>query len=258
MNGERATQRTILIVSGGDRIKFLQGMVTNDIERLKGQLIYTALLTPQGKYLVDFFVLEQGDTVLLDVDSGFADSLLQRLTLYKLRADVSIEKSTLNVVRGTGAEPEGAFADPRNKALGWRAYGYETGQKPSIDWDAIRVEHCIPKTGVELIPNDTFILEAGFERLCGVDFKKGCYVGQEVTARMKHKTQLRKGLAAVVVEGFAPVATPIVANGKPLGTLFTQANGHGIAYLRFDRATQQMTAGKAVVGLKNPPIDETS
>ena len=117
-----------------------------------------------------------------------------------------------------------------------------------MDWDAIRVAHLIPETGIELIPNDSYLLECGFERLHGVDFRKGCYVGQEVTARMKHKTELRKGLVRVQVDGAAPVGTEIVtADGKPAGTLFTQSGGQAIAHLRLDRAEGEMRAGEAVV-----------
>ena len=253
MNGERATQRTVLIVTGADRIKFLQGMITNDTDHLKNGLIYAALLTPQGKYLADFFVLEQKEGVLLDVDSALAGGLLQRLNMYKLRADVRIKEASINVLRGTGPVPDGGHPDPRHVALGWRLYSELPGGEPIIDWDAIRVEHCIPQTGIELTPNDTFPLEAGLERLSGVDFKKGCYVGQEVTARMKHKTELRKGLATVLVQGSAPVGTPITADGKAAGALFTQANGQGIAYLRFDRAKGDMKAGEALVILKKSP-----
>jgi tRNA-modifying protein YgfZ len=104
----------------------------------------------------------------------------------------------------------------------------------------------VPETGVELVPEDTYILEAGFERLNGVDFRKGCYVGQEVTARMKHKTELRKGLARVRVEGTPPPpGTEIVADGKPAGTLYSVADGLGLAHLRFDRAGGAMAAGEA-------------
>jgi hypothetical protein len=169
--------------------------------------------------------------------------------MYRLRAAVTIEDSGLHVRRGTGPAPEGALPDPRHPALGWRLYGAETGDD-GTDFDAIRVDHCIPEAGIELIPNDTFILEAGFERLHGVDFRKGCYVGQEVTARMKHKTELRKGLATVEVDGTAPVGTPLLtADGKEAGTLYTQSHGRGIAYLRFDRADAPLTAGPATVRL---------
>ncbi|MFO7921466.1 MAG: folate-binding protein, partial [Nioella sp.] len=205
-----------------------------------------ALLSPQGKFLADFFLLDRGEDILLDVSGARSPDLYRRLAMYKLRADVTIEDSGLPVARGLGAPPEGACPDPRDAALGWRGYGMAGGD-PQVDWDAIRVDRCIPETGIELIPDDSYILEAGFDRLNGVDHRKGCYVGQEVTARMNHKTVLRKGLVTVTVAGSAPVGTPITADGKPAGTLFTQSGGQGIAYLRFDRAKGDMTAGDAVV-----------
>ncbi|MEM0944029.1 MAG: tRNA-modifying protein YgfZ, partial [Pseudomonadota bacterium] len=133
--------------------------------------------------------------------------------------------------------------------LGWRIYG---GDGPDrgvrAGYDALRVALTVPEAGAELLPDETFILEAGFERLHGVDFRKGCYVGQEVTARMKHKTTLRKGLVQVAVEGSADPGTEIVAgSGKPAGKLFTQAGGLGLAHLRFDRAGVGMRAGDAEV-----------
>jgi len=238
--------RRILEITGSEAESFLQGIVTNDLARLDEGLVYTALLTPQGKYIADFFLLRQGDALLLDVDESLAPALMQRLTLYKLRADVQITETDLRVRRGTGPAPEGAQPDPRHPDLGWRLYGAEGGDD-GTDFDAIRVAHCIPETGIELTP-DTFILEAGFDRIGGVDFRKGCYVGQEVVARMKHKTELRKGLTRVAVSGEAPAGTAITtAEGKTAGTLLTQAGGHAIAYLRFDRAGPGMTAGDARV-----------
>jgi folate-binding protein YgfZ len=112
-------------------------------------------------------------------------------------------------------------ADPRHPALGWRLYGAEGGDD-GTDFDALRVKHLIPETGAELTP-DTFILETGFDRINGVDFRKGCYVGQEVTARMRHKTELRKGLARVAVAGDAAPGAEITADGKPAGVLHTRA-----------------------------------
>lgn len=147
--------------------------------------------------------------------------------------------------------------DPRDEALGWRLYGPDpealltvagAAQAGRAAWDALRVRLGIPETGVELVPEESFVLEAGFERLAGVDFRKGCYVGQEITARMKHKTELRKRVVRVAVEGAAPPGTPIVtAEGKPAGTLFTQAGGEALAHLRLDRATGPLTAGDAMV-----------
>lgn len=238
--------RRIFEITGTDAEHFLQGLVTNDLAKLDRGLVYTAMLTPQGKYLADFFLLRRGDAILLDVDDSLADGLVQRLSMYKLRADVRITETNLQVYRGTGDKPDGALPDPRNDALGWRLYGSEAGDD-GTDFDAIRVAHCIPESGVELTP-DTLILEVGLERLNGVDFRKGCYVGQEVTARMKHKTELRKGLTTVAVEGAAPAGTAIITpEGKQAGMLYTQSGGRGIAHLRFDRAVPGMTAGDAGV-----------
>ena len=159
--------------------------------------------------------------------------------------------------KGMGAEDFAYFVSTKEKVPG--AYfqvggtpqevidAAEAGGPPAIDWDAIRVAHAIPESGVELVPDDSFILEMGFERLNGVDFRKGCYVGQEVTARMKHKTELKKGLVTVGIDGSAAVGTEIFSGDKPVGTLFTQSGGKAIAYLRFDRAGPEMTAGDAAV-----------
>ena len=234
--------RRILALSGKDREAFLQGLVTNDVRRAP---CWSALLTPQGKYLADFLIVPDGERLLIDVDEGLAGDLIRRLSMYKLRSDVALEPTDLQVTRGTGPAPDGAIADPRDPALGWRLYGAETGDDGS-DWDAIRVAHTIPQSLIELIPNETFILEAGFERLHGVDFRKGCYVGQEVTARMKHKTELKKGLVTLGIDGTAPVGTPILLpDGREAGTLFTQSGGRAIAHMRFDRMVEGLAAGDA-------------
>lgn len=232
--------RQIIRITGEDRLEFLQGLVTNDVKRAP---IWAALLTPQGKYLADFFIVPDGEALLLDVHHDLAEDVLKRLTLYKLRSKVTLEQVDMPVACGTGPAPDGAVTDPRDKALGWRHYG-GTGDDGS-DWDAIRVAHVIPETLIELIPNDTFILEAGFERLHGVDFRKGCYVGQEVTARMKHKTELRKGLTRLRIEGQTEPGTPITREGKEVGTVFTQSGGAALAHVRFDRLGDGMEAGDA-------------
>ena len=236
--------RRVLRLTGADTHDFLQGLVTNDVGGLQSGAVYAAMLTPQGKYLADFFLVPDGDSVLLDVAEPLADGLAKRLSLYKLRSDVAIADTDLVPARGPGAAPDGAWPDPRDASLGWRAY--DGRDSAPADWDALHVAACVPRSGIELTP-DTFILEAGFERLNGVDFRKGCYVGQEVTARMKHKTELRKGLAKVAVDGAVDPGTPITAGGKTAGTLFSQAGGEGIAYLRFDRAGPDMEAGAARV-----------
>ncbi|MDO5643606.1 MAG: folate-binding protein, partial [Paracoccus sp. (in: a-proteobacteria)] len=169
------TNRRLFRVTGPDRVAFLQGLVSNDVRRAP---VYAALLSPQGKYLADFFIIPDGDDgLLLDVAAEQADDLFKRLTMYKLRAKVDIAPDPRVVSRGTGPAPDGAVPDPRDPALGWRGYG--VGDDDATDWDALRVAHLIPEAGAELIPNDSYILEMGFERLNGVDFRKGCYVGQE-------------------------------------------------------------------------------
>jgi len=242
------SERTILSLTGPEAEEFLQGLVTNDVSRAqadKDGIVYAALLTPQGKYLSDFFIIGTGDGLLIDVAASHAAGLFQKLSLYKLRSAVEIAQSPLTVKIGTGPVPPGALADPRHPDLGWRLYGDEGGSD-GTDWDALRVAHVIPETGVELTP-ETYILEAGFERLNGVDFRKGCFVGQEIVARMKHKTELKKGLAAVQIDGEAPQGTPITTDGKPTGTLYTQSGGRALALLRFDRATGPMQAASATL-----------
>jgi folate-binding protein YgfZ len=238
--------RRLVTLTGADALTFLQGLVSNDVRRLdQPGIVYAALLTPQGKYLADFFVVNTGEVLLLDLPEGLADTTLRRLSMYRLRADVQMAPAALAVTRGTGAPPEGALPDPRHPALGWRHYGVPLPEA-DVDWDALRVEHMIPETGIELIPDETFILEAGFEALNGVDFRKGCYVGQEVTARMKHKTELRKGLTRLRIEGAAPVGTPILMeDGREAGTIFTQSGGRALAHMRFDRMDAPLTAGEA-------------
>jgi tRNA-modifying protein YgfZ len=253
MTGEAAPDRTLWHLTGKDALSFLQGLVSNDMRPLEAApgIVWAALLTPQGKYLADFFVVRcaPDSPLLIDIAPALAPATLKRLTMYRLRADVQIAAAPLHAVRGLGPIPADALPDPRHPALGWRAWRAAPGATPSTDWDAIRVAHCIPESGIELIPDESYLLESGFERLHGVDFRKGCYVGQEVTARMKHKTDLRKGLTRVSVAGAAPVGTEILADGKPAGHLFTQSGGYGIAYLRFDRAHTDMTAGQATLRL---------
>lgn len=238
--------RTIIRVAGQDPAKFLQGLVTNDLRRLQTDgIVYAAFLSPQGKYLADFFLVAQSDgAILVDVDDALGSELLKRLMMYKLRSPVTLERVEMPVSRGTGPAPEGALSDPRHPALGWRLYGTSLPED-GTDWDALRVAYCIPESGVELLPGETFILEAGFERLNGVDFRKGCYVGQEVTARMHHKTTLAKGFVTVNLEGSAPLGTEILSDDKSAGRLYTQSVGQAIAYLRFDRATGALKAGDA-------------
>ena len=255
--GYHATDRAVLRLTGADTRDFLQNLITNDVHGLDRGVVYAALLSAQGKYLFDFFLVPDGDAILVDVHADRAPALAQRLGIYKLRADVTIAVADCGVILGTGALPDDvpAFSDPRHPELGWRAYPADPeallariAALDPAEMVALRIRLGVPETGIELMPEDAYILEMGFERLHGVDFRKGCYVGQEVTARMKHKTELRKGLARVRVEGEAPPpGTAIEAEGRPAGMLYSTAGGLGLAHLRFDRAGGDLGAGDAAV-----------
>lgn len=253
--GFAAPDRAVLRIGGAEARDFLQGLVTNDTRKLDDGPLYAALLSPQGKYLFDFLLLPDGPDVLIDVAADRAAALAQRLALYRLRAPITIAPEPRAVTLGLGPLPEGArvVADPRHPRLGWRAYGDHAAVAPldPAEHTALRIALGVPESGQDLIPDDSYILEMGFERLGGVDFRKGCYVGQEVTARMKHKTELRKGLACVTLDGpVPPPGTEITAEGKVAGTLLSVAGTLGLAYLRFDRATGTMEAGPARVTLR--------
>ncbi|RVT85512.1 folate-binding protein [Rhodobacteraceae bacterium CCMM004] len=246
------TDRTVLSLTGADAVPFLQDLASNDVTG--PNLTYAALLTPQGKYLADFFVLNRDGTVWLDVAADLAQPLAQRLSMYRLRRDVTIAAADVAVARGSGPAPDGAHADPRHPALGWRAYDTDLPADDGTDWDALRVTHLVPESGIELLPNDSYPLEMGLDRLNGIDFRKGCYVGQEVTARMKHKTALKKGLTRVLIEGAAAAGTPITAGDRPAGTLHTRSGDRALAWLRFDRAEGEMQAGPATLR-RDPTAD---
>ena len=227
-------KRTILRISGPDREKFLHGLLTRDVPETG--LGYAALLTPQGKYLADFLTFRDADAFYLDVCADQAPGLAQRLAMYRLRSEVEIADGGMTVARGVGEVPGGALSDPR-PGMGWRHYG--TVGDGDVDWDAVRVEHLVPQSGNELIANESYILEMGFERLGGVDFRKGCFVGQEVVARMKHKTELRKGL--VRVRGAVTRGAAITNAGRDAGMVYTVSGDRALAYLRFDRAEGMVT-----------------
>ncbi|WP_298434394.1 folate-binding protein [uncultured Jannaschia sp.] len=231
--------RSVLRISGPDRETFLHGLITRDVPDTG--LGYAALLTPQGKYLADFLTFRDADAFYLDVAADLAAGLAQRLAMYRLRAKVEIAVSDLVPTRHATEVP-GAMADPR-PGMGWHSYDGTPGD--DTDWDARRVEHMVPETGIELIPNETFILEMGFERLGGVDFRKGCYVGQEIVARMKHKTELRKGLARIAGTDLVQGAE-ITAAGKAAGTVHTVSGDRALAYLRFDRVDGMEAGGVPV------------
>jgi len=233
--------RCIIRISGKDKRSFLQGLITNDIHKIDHGLVYAALLSAQGKFQYDFFLFADGEDVMMDIDQEMAAALQKKLMLYRLRADVHFQETALGVARGVERAPEGALQDPRHPKMGWRLYGQDLPPEMPFDWQAHRIRLGIPEAHSELTP-DSYILEMGFEQMNGVDFKKGCYVGQEIIARMKHKTQLRKGLRRVTCAEAVATHTPILSKGKEVGFIGTQSGTEALAYLRFDRISDEMTA----------------
>ncbi len=233
--------RCIVRISGKDNRSFLQGLITNDIHKIDHGLVYAALLSAQGKFQYDFFLFADGEEVMMDIDQEMAAALQKKLMLYRLRADVHLEETDLSVARGVERAPEGALQDPRHPKMGWRLYGQDLPPEMPFDWQAHRIRLGIPEAHSELTP-DSYILEMGFEQMNGVDFKKGCYVGQEIIARMKHKTQLRKGLRRITCAKAVALHTPILSKGKEVGFIGTQSGTEALAYLRFDRISDEMTA----------------
>lgn len=239
--------REIIRITGNDARDFLQGLVTNDVNKIDQGLVYTALLTPQGKFLFDFFLFADGPDVMLDVAADQFQPLLKRLGMYRLRADVDFNAAPFYVECGLGKPPQDGFADPRHQDMGWRRYS-SNPVEDNFDWTAQRIACLVPESGNELTA-DSYILEWGFETLNGVDFSKGCYVGQEIIARMKHKTKLRKGIARVAIKTPVSLHTPIMSRGKEAGYICSQASGDALAYLRFDRIGDNMTANGVPISL---------
>ncbi len=264
--------RAVLALGGGEVREFLQGLVSNDVERLGTErAIYAALLTPQGKYLFDFFLADTGDGLLLEGEAARLAPLAKRLAMYRLRADVTIEEASdfaVHAVFGEGAaealdlpaeagaarllEDGGvAFVDCRDARAGVRLLGpvdAEFAHLPAADaedYDRHRLALGLPDGSRDLEVERSILLEADFEALNGVDFKKGCYVGQEVTARTKHRGLVRKRLLRVAIEGPLPApGTPILAGGREVGTLRSGRDDRALALLRLDAvdAGPEMTA----------------
>ncbi len=256
--------RGVIQVSGDDATSFLQGLLTNDVERLGvGEARYAGLLSPQGKILFDMLVVrapaETGAAFLLDCAAVQAVDLTRRLGFYKLRARVSIAdaSSALAVVAYWGEEPDGApgsvrYADPRDSRLGWReilprAAARTVGDEHAPTYEALRIGAGVPKGGVDFLYGDAFPHDANFDLLQGVDFAKGCYVGQEVVSRMKHRGAARKRIERVKVLGEPPPpGTPVLDGELAAGTLGSSSGREGLAMLRLDRVEDANAAGRAL------------
>jgi hypothetical protein len=241
MSTAHLSDRSVLSISGPDARSFLQGLITNDIGKLGAdRILYAALLTPQGKILFDFFLHERDSQVLLDCASESAEALEKRLSLYRLRAKVEIAKrGDLAVMAYWGNEtpPPEARPDPRIRALGWRsivpAGPFEADASP---YAAHRLDLGVPE-GNDFGRDAMFALDAGLDELQGVSFDKGCYVGQELSARMKHRGTARKRLLPIAAHAPAlpAAATPVSAAGREIGNLTSTYGNRGFALLRLDR-----------------------
>jgi len=254
--------RGVLRVRGVDARKYLQGLITNDIAKAQGgTAIHAGLLSPQGKILFEFFVLPEGEGFLIDAAQDRAEELLKRLLFYRLRAQVEIEREPSLAVAaawgGAPSLPQGAiaYADPRLAALGVRllipgdtsAADLGCAAASEDDYRAFRIALGVPEGGRDYGFGDTFPHEALFDQLNGVDFAKGCYVGQEVVSRMEHRGTARKRI--VPVEGEAPLPAPgtsVEAGGVPIGTLGSVSGTSGLAMIRLDRAEDAVSHGKAL------------
>jgi tRNA-modifying protein YgfZ len=260
------SDRGVVKVAGGDARDFLNGLVTTDVTQVRPGLgRFGALLTPQGKISVDFLITEapagHGGGFLLDCPRALAQTVADKLTFYKLRAKVAVENLSENL-GGLAAwdgdpavVPDLAFADPRDTALGWRILVPEELAQKTADligaelvdssaYDAHRIAAGVPRGGLDFIYGDAFPHETNMDRLHGIDFDKGCYVGQEVVSRMQHRGTARTRTIRVIVDGAAPEpGAAILAGDKPVGTIGSTSGQNALALIRIDRAADALQAG---------------
>ncbi len=235
------TDRALLRLSGEDAVSFLHNIVTCDVESLAiGSASFGALLSPQGKVLFDFFVLRTDDGFVLETSKEQRDALMKRLTFYKLRADVMIQPhDDLVVVTWDGVDEDG-FEDPRLAALGYRNYATSPPDKNAqADWHRHRIALGVPESERDFGLGDAFPHEVLMDQFdgAGVDFSKGCYVGQEVVSRMQHRGTARSRIVVVRGEADLPSATSTIqADGKTVGSLGSSHDKLGLAIVRLDRA----------------------
>ena len=272
---ERLESRGILSVGGEDRTTFLQGLISNDIDRVAvDRAIWAALLTPQGKYLHDFFVAGIDETLYLDCESDRLMDLGKRLHRYKLRAQVELgigegmagyalfgggALEALNLSADAGAARSRldgiVYTDPRLPAVGARALlpacdaenfletlGFHAADTNS--YETLRLEHGLSDGSRDLIVEKSTLLESNFDELHGVDWDKGCYMGQELTARTKYRGLVRKRLMPVRIDGPVPeLGTPLMAGDKEIGEMRSGQNSRGLALIRLERFEEADTDG---------------
>ncbi len=241
----RLPARSVIEVAGDDRVAFLQGLVSNDVSRAEpGRAVWAALLTPQGKWLADFFILSDGAALLLDVEAAQAAMIAQRLSRYRLRSVVTITPAALVVHAAWDGPPdtEGvaeaiAAPDPRLDDAGWRVFAPTLLSVSATDqeYDLHRLSLGLPDGSRDLEAEKTVLLEAGFDELNGVSWSKGCYMGQELTARTKYRGLLKRRLVPVGVEGTLPEPnTPVLRDGAEVGAMRSGRGTLGMTLLRLE------------------------
>ena len=248
-------ERGVIEVGGEDRIDFLQGLISNDVTlAAPGQAVWAALLTPQGKYLADFFILADADRLLLDCERAQIPMLLQRLSRFRLRSKVTLRAAEEFAVHVAwdGAPTAQAIAapDPRLPEAGWRLL--VTTPLPTtaleLDWDRHRLALGLPDGSRDLETEKTVLLEAGFDELHGISWTKGCYMGQELTARTKYRGLLKRRLVPVSVSGSLPApGAPVLRDGTEVGTMRSGRDQSGLAVLRIDAMRDNLACGNATL-----------
>lgn len=233
--------RAVITVGGPDARTFLNGLLTQEVETLAAdKMRFSGLLTPQGRLLYDLFVAAVGDRLLLDVAAEHRDAILARLALYRLRAKVELAASGSAVLAKFPAHAdereEGWFADPRLPTLGWRAYGLGVATTATEDdYDAHRLALGVPGPA-DWGTDKTYPIEANFDLLNGIDFKKGCFVGQETTSRMKRRGTVKTRMLPIVFDGPPPAfGTEVLAGELRAGEMLSGRDGRAMALLRLDR-----------------------
>lgn len=252
MSSAFLADRAFIHVSGTGATDFLQNLITADIESMpEGEARASALLTPQGKILFDFLIWREGDGYAIETDTPQQDALLRRLTMYKLRAPVDLRANATEGVSvfWNEAAPSGAVADGRFAKAGLTLYRLSgaSSDGSSADYDALRIAHGIAVSGADYALQDAFPHDVLMDVNDGVSFRKGCFVGQEVVSRMKHRGTARRRVVLVSGESYLPAAgTEIVSGGKPIGTLGTVSGANGLAIIRTDRAADAMASGTPI------------
>jgi tRNA-modifying protein YgfZ len=250
--------RGMLAVSGEDRVAFLQGLVSNDVDLPEGGICWAALLTPQGKWLADFFVVAEAGRLLLECERAQAAMIAQRLARFRLRSRVAIEDvSGAFAVHAAWGTPPGlpGHPDPRLPDAGWRIHAAAPvpADASTEDYARHRIALGLPDGSADLEAEKSVLLEAGFDELHGVSWSKGCYMGQELTARTKYRGLVKKRLVPVEIDGEVPPrGTPVLADGAEVGELRSAVPGLGLALLRLDSLDRALACGAARLAPRIP------